>query len=323
MRIHIQNLPTMFGEPITMAQWEGALARSGATHHEMTLGETMEEYAAAIPNVEALVTSTRNAKDLFPAHAPKLRAVFCTSAGLDSVPFQALPPGVPVLNNSGVHGPKAGEYGIMAILMLASWIPTLIAAQRDQAWNRLSGSVLEGRRVTVLGLGSLGGAVAQRANQFGMRVTGVRTTAQPHADCERVVATAELDGVLPETEFLVIACPLTEQTRNIMDQRRIGLLPPGAKVVNIGRGQLLDQDALCDRLDHGTLGGAVLDVFVPEPVPPGHRLWTTKNLVMTPHVSCDDPLTYNARSLDTFLENMAALEAGKPLPNLYLPERGY
>lgn len=322
MRVHIQNLPTMFGMPITVAEWDAAIARSGAAH-EMTMGETPEAYAAAIPHAEALVVSTRNTRDLFPANAPNLRAIFCTSAGLDSVPFNDLPPGVPVLNNSGVHGPKAGEYGIMAILMLASSIPALVMAKQEQTWKRITGSVLAGRRVTVLGLGSLGGAVAQRASQFGMRVTGVRTVAEPHSDCERVVATAELDDLLPDTEFLVIACPLTEQTRNIIDRRRIGLLPRGAGVVNIGRGPLLDQDALCDRLDDGTLGGAVLDVFVPEPVPPGHRLWTTKNLVMTPHVSCDDALTYNARSLDTFLENMVALEAGRPLPNLFLPERGY
>lgn len=323
MRIHVQNLPTMFGEPITMAQWEDAAARAGMGHHEMSMGHTMEEYLAAIPQVEALVTSTRNTRDLFPAEAPKLRVIFCTSAGLDSVPFDALPPGVPVLNNSGVHAPKAGEYGIMAILMLASWMPTLIGAQREQVWNRLAGSVLAGRRVTVLGLGSLGGAVAERARQFGMRVTGVRTTARPHPDCERVIATSDLDSVLPDTDFLVIACPLTEATRNIVDRRRLDLLPSRAGVVNIGRGPLIDQDALCDRLDDGKLCGAVLDVFVPEPVPEGHRLWTTRNLVMTPHVSCDDPLTYNVRSLDTFFANIVALEAGGPLPNLYLPARGY
>ena len=323
MRIHIQNLPTMYGEPITLAQWEDAAARAGAGRHEMSIGHTMEEYRAAIPEVEALVTSTRSTRELFPAEAPKLRAIFCTSAGLDIVPFHDLPPGVPVLNNSGVHAPKAGEYGIMAILMLASFIPTLMTAQHDQVWRRLTGSVVEGRHVTVLGLGSLGGAVAQRARQFGMRVTGVRTAAQPHPDCERVLATADLDSVLPQTEFLVIACPLTPATRNIIDRRRLELLPPGAGVVNIGRGPLLDQDALCDMLDSDRLGGAVLDVFVPEPVPQGHRLWTTRNLVMTPHVSCDDPRTYNVRSLDTFLENMAALEAGQPLPNLFLPERGY
>ena len=323
MRVHIQNLPSTFGAPIAAAEWEAAVARAKIGHHEMTLGGTMEDFAAVIPHVEALVVSTRSTRELFPVEAPKLKTIFCTSAGLDPVPFKDLPPGVSVLNNSGVHGPKAGEYGIMAILMLSNCMPALALAQREQEWRRLSGSVLDGRRVTVLGLGSLGGAVAERARQFGMRVTGVRTAAQPHPHCERVVATAALDSVLPETEFLVIACPLTEQTRNIIDRRRLGLLPPEAGVVNIGRGPLVDQDALCDLLDAGTLGGAVLDVFVPEPVPHGHRLWTTKNLIMTPHVSCDDPLTYNARSLDIFLENMTALEAGKPLPNLYLPERGY
>ena len=94
-------------------------------------------------------------------------------------------------------------------------------------------------------------------------------------------------------------------------------------MVNIGRGPLIDQDALCDRLDDERLGGAVLDVFVPEPVPPGHRLWTTRNLIMTPHMSCDDARTYNSRSLDTFFQNVVALESGLPLPNLYLPDRGY
>ena len=323
MRIHIQNLPGGIGKPLTMEQWEGAASRAGVGHHEVSLGNTMEEYAAAIPHAEALVTGTRNTRDLFPAGAPKLQMIFCTSAGLDIVPFDKLPPGVPVLNNSGVHGPKAGEYGIMAILMLAARMPELYTAQREGQWRRLAGSVLEGRMVTVLGLGSLGGAVAQRARQFGMRVTGVRTKAEPHPECERVIAMADLDIVLPETEFLVVTLPLTELTHTIVDRRRLGMLPPGAGLVNIGRGPLLDQDAVCDALDAGTLGGAVLDVFVPEPVPTGHRLWTTPNLIMTPHVSCDDIESYNHRSLDTFLENVAALEAGKPLPNLYLPERGY
>ena len=267
MRIHIQNLPNGFGEPLTMAEWEEAAARAGMGHHEVSLGHTMEEYAAAIPHAEALVTGTRNTRDLFPAEAPKLRMIFCTSAGLDMVPFDKLPPGVPVLNNSGVHGPKAGEYGIMAILMLATRMPELNTSQRNGQWKRLSGSVLGGRRVTVLGLGSLGGAVAQRASQFGMRVTGVRTKAEPHPACERVIALADLDSVLPETEFLVVTLPLTPATHTLIDRRRLGLLPPKAGLVNIGRGPLLDQEAVCDALDAGTLGGAVLDVFVPEPVP--------------------------------------------------------
>ena len=324
MRIHIQNLPGMLGAPITDAEWQAAAERAklGDRHH-VTVGHDKAAYTAVIGEVEALVSATRSTQELFPAEAPKLKVLFCTSAGLDPVPFDAISPNVHVLNNRGVHAPKAGEYGIMALLMLANHIPALIDNQHAGHWNRLHSTLLAGRRVTVVGLGSLGGAIAEQAARFDMRVTGVRARPAPHPACERVLATAELDSVLPQTEFLVLALPLTDQTRDILNRRRIGLLPRGAGVVNIGRGGLVEQDALLDALDSGALGGAVLDVFVPEPVPSGHRLWTTKNLVMTPHVSSDDQLAYNARSLDVFLANLAAFEAGEPMPNLFDRARGY
>ena len=324
MRIHIQNLTGGNNEPITPAQWAQATARAGlAAGHEMSFGETQADFAQAMRDAQALVTSTHATKELFPVEAPKLRVMFCTSAGLDPVPFDSLPPGVQVLNNRGVHGPKAGEFGIMAILMLANRMPALANSQAQGKWNRLYGSILAGRRVAVVGLGSLGGAVAEHAAHFGMHVTGVRARPSAHHACAAVVSTEQLDTVLPETEFLVLACPLTHATRGILSRHRIGLLPKDAGVVNIGRGGLVDQDALLDALDSGALSGAVLDVFVPEPVPPGHRLWTTPNLVMTPHVSSDDPLAYNPRSLDVFLSNLAAFEAGRPMPNLFDRARGY
>ena len=314
----------MYNDAITETQWHEAVERSGhAGRHQVTFGDDMASYREAAREAEALVSATRATRDLFPAEAPRLKLLFCTSAGLDPVPFGSLPPGVQVLNNRGVHGPKAGEFGIMAILMLATRIPTLVDAQHAQRWDRQRSSVLAGRHLTVVGLGSLGGAVAEQAAHFGMRVTGVRARPAHHPACERVLATEAFDEALPSTEFLVLACPLTAQTRNILDRRRIGLLPPDAGVVNIGRGGLLEQDALCDALESGALSGAVLDVFDPEPVPPGHRLWTTPNLVMTPHVSSDDHLAYNARSLDIFLANVAAFEAGQPMPNLFDVSRGY
>ncbi len=324
MRIHIQNLTGGNSEPITPAEWSAATARAGlADVHDVSFGKTLPEFAHAMQDAEALVTSTHATKELFPVKAPALRVMFCTSAGLDPVPFDSLPPGVQVLNNRGVHGPKAGEFGIMALLMLANRMPTLANRQAEGRWDRVYGSILAGRRVAVVGLGSLGGAVAEHAAHFGMHVTGVRARPAPHPACAAVAPTEELDSVLPDTEFLVLACPLTHATRGILSRHRVGLLPPGAGVVNIGRGGLVDQDALLDALDSGALSGAVLDVFVPEPVPPGHRLWTTPNLVMTPHVSSDDPLAYNPRSLDVFLANLAALEAGKPMPNLFDRARGY
>jgi glyoxylate/hydroxypyruvate reductase len=154
-------------------------------------------------------------------------------------------------------------------------------------------------------------------------VCGVRTRAGTHPACVEVITMAELDRALPETQFLVLACPLTAATRGLLDRRRMGLLPAGAGVVNIGRGPLLDQDALCDALDSGALGGAVLDVFDPEPIPPGHRLWTTPNLVISPHTAPDDPDTYNPQSLDIFFENLRAWRDGRELPNRFDVARGY
>jgi phosphoglycerate dehydrogenase-like enzyme len=156
-----------------------------------------------------------------------------------------------------------------------------------------------------------------------MRVTGIRSTPRPYPACERVLGMDALDGVLPETEFLLLSCPLTAATRKILDRRRIGLLPPGAGVINIGRGPLIEQDALCDALDAGDLAGAILDVFDPEPVPSDDRIWTTRNTVMTPHVSVDDAVSYIPRSLDIFFANLAAFERGEPLVTPVDLARGY
>ena len=327
MRIHIQNMPKMIGSPMTLEEWSAAAARAGLGEgaHMVSCGDSLQDLLQVIEEIEVLVASTTTTPSMFPATAPKLKLLFCTSAGLDAVPFDDLPRQVKVLNNSGVHGPKAGEFVAMALLMLINKMPAIIADQHAQAWNRGSRHAprLSGKRLTVIGVGSLGGTVAAQAAHFGMHVTGVRASWAEHPSCDRVVIMSELDDVLPETDFLVLACPLTPLTRGILDRRRIALLPPSASVVNIGRGPLLDQDALCDALDAETVAGAFLDVFVPEPIPTGHRLWTTRNLVVSPHVSSDDPTTYNARSLDVLIENVRAFEAGRALPNLFDREKGY
>lgn len=327
MRIHVQNQP---GDPmpeVTPLQWREAAARAGdaGRGHEVSFGSTPAALAAALGEAEALITGDTVVLGLDPAAAPRLRLIFLMHAGVNALVPEAarLPPGVTLLNNSGAHGDKAGEYAAMAVLMLANHLPRFIGQQRREVWDRRFASVLAGRRATVVGLGALGGSAARRLRGFDLRVTGVRTRAEPHPDCERVVAAEGLDAVLPATEFLVLACPLTPRTRGLLDRRRVGLLPRGAGVVNIGRGELVEQEALLDALDDGHLSGAVLDVFVPEPVPPGHRLWRTPNLVMTPHMSAGDPQTYNLRSLVIFLENLRALEEGRRPPNRVDLARGY
>jgi phosphoglycerate dehydrogenase-like enzyme len=282
------------------------------------------DFGAMVADADILIISSavlRKVKHLLPL---RLKLIFCTSAGLDSLqPFDWLPPGCLLLNNSGVHGMRAGEYVAMALLMLNSHMPALITAQREQRWDKRYASILAGRRLVVVGTGDLGASGARAARLFGVHCTGVRTSATPHPDFDRMVAAEDLDVVLPEADFLLIATPLTNRTRGMLTRERIALLPQGAGVINVGRGAVIDQDALCDALDTGALGGAVLDVFTPEPIPLGHRLWTTRNLVITPHVSADDPATYAQDSLALFLLNLAAFEAGDVPPNLFDIERGY
>lgn len=330
MRIHIQNPEgeTLF--PITTAQWEAALARHpDFADVKASFSDTETGLNAALPEAEVLVTWVKLVAKHFgqgglAERAPNLHTVFCTSAGVDRLaPFAWLPEKVALLNNRGTHGAKAGEFGIMALLMLANHIPAFAKDAQKQAWKPRFGSVLAGRTVVVVGLGSLGGGVAERAAQFGMKVVGVRSTATPHPACDRVVAQDQLDSVLPEAEFVVLACPLTEQTRGLMDRRRFGLLPKGAKLVNIARGPVWDEAALCDMLEAGHLGGAVTDVQVQEPLPEGDRLWTAPNLFITPHMSADDPETYNNTSLDLLFNNLRAAGEGRPMANKVDVTRGY
>jgi glyoxylate/hydroxypyruvate reductase len=326
MRIHLQN---PVDDPLfefSRPMWEAATARATLTGsgHVVSIGQTGADFASAMAEAEALICDVSVIKAQFPCPAPRLQLLFVTNAGLDRLaPFDWLPPGVILLNNRGAHAVKSGEFGIMAVLMLANRVPEMVTFQRAGRWQKIWGAVVTGQSITIIGLGVLGSGVARHATAFGMTVTGVRATPAPHPHCARVIGVERLDAALQGTRFLVLACPLTAATRGLIDRRRLALLPEGAGVVNIGRGELIDQDALCDRLDAGRLCGAVLDVFDPEPIPPGHRLWHTPNLIISPHTSADDPATYNPISLDLFFKNLQAWRDGQPLPNRFDVVRGY
>ena len=326
MRIHLQN-PT--DDPLfnfSGAMWDAAAARAAdiGDGHVVSIGDTPADFAEAMMAAEALICDVSVIKANFPCDAPLLKLLFVTNAGLDRLaPFDWLPRGVTLMNNRGTHAAKAGEFGIMSVLMLANRVPEMVTHQRAGRWRKLWGAVISGQPITIVGLGALGGSVARHATAFGMDVTGVRTTSAPHPHCARVIGTDALDSVLSGTRFLFLACPLTEATRELIDRRRLESLPLGSGVVNIGRGELLDQDALCDRLDAGELSGAVLDVFSSEPIPPNDRLWTTRNLIISPHTAADDPATYNPSSLDIFLDNLRAWRDGTALPNHFDIARGY
>jgi phosphoglycerate dehydrogenase-like enzyme len=325
VRVHIHSDPLDGNPRATLHHWHEAVSRAGDIAAEATVSssDTQEGLASALASVEVLITTGRVVKSLNWPDLPKLKLIFLTHAGVDILRTVRVPPHVRILNNSGAHAEKASEYAMMAVLMLANLIPAFIHQQRQEVWNRRLATSLPGRRGTIVGLGAIGSAIAQKMKVFGMHVTGVRTRSDPHQFCDDVLAARDLDTALPRTEFLIMACPLTLATRHLLDERRLALLPKDAGVVNIGRGELVDQDALLDGLDSGHLSGAVLDVFTPEPVPPGHRLWRTSNLVMTPHMSAGDPIKYIPRSLDILLHNLKCFRDGEELPNQVDLSRGY
>jgi phosphoglycerate dehydrogenase-like enzyme len=274
--------------------------------------------------VEVVVAPPNRLRQIDLHAAPKLRLIQSTWAGMDGLyPFDIIPGQAILVNNRGVHGKRAGEYCAMAILMLTNKMPVFVTQQRAALWQRHIGSLAGARRLTVVGLGAIGSEAARWGRLLGMAVTGVRHGAQPHEHCDRTLPFERIDEVMGTTDILLLACPLTPKTEGLLSKARIAALPAGAGVVNVGRGRLVEQEALCDALAAGHLGGAVLDVFAVEPIPPADRIWSVPNMVITPHMSADDPATYNADTLAIFFENLRAFLAGQRPPTAVDRDKGY
>ena len=282
-----------------------------------------DNWERSMADADVLLTWNLPTRDLAKA-APDLKWIHCIGAGVEHMlPFDWLPDHVVLTNNKGVHAAKAGEFGLMAVLMLHAHIPAITTNQRSARFESLYCSPIAGKTLVVLGTGSLGGSGARMVKPLGVNVIGVNRSGRDVEGCDYCVTTGQLDQVLPLADYLLIATPDTPETRRLMDRRRLDLMKPTAGIVNIGREAVMDYDALCDKLDEGSLGSAILDVFDPEPIAPESRLWNTRNLIVTPHVSADDGDAYVPMTLDLFFRNMELFLKGKPLLNPVDPELGY
>ena len=205
----------------------------------------------------------------------------------------------------------------------SSKIPAIVSNQKNAIYDSLYTSPIAGKTLVVLGTGSLGGSGAKKVQQLGVKVIGVNRSGRVVDGCDEVVTTAELDSVLPQADYLLIATPDTPETRGLMDRRRLDLMKTTAGIINIGREAVMDYNALCDKLEEGSLGAAILDVFDPEPIASDSRLWETKNLILTPHVSADDGDAYVPMTLGLFNRNLRLFLDKKPLLNPIDPQLGY
>lgn len=310
---------------ITQARFDEILAQFPdiAGRLEVFVDWDTDNFSTSMQDTEVLLTWNLPTGNLA-GIAPNLKWIHIIGAGIEHLlPLDWLPEGVVLTNNKGVHAAKAGEFGLMSILMLHSHMPALITNQRRKIYDSLYASPIAGKTLLVIGTGSLGGAAAKKLHELGVHVIGVNRHGRPVDGCTEVVTVADLDTVLPRADYVLAATPDTPETRGLLNRKRLNLLKPTAGIVNIGRESVMDYDALCDKLEAGELAGAILDVFDPEPIDKDSRLWDTPNLIITPHVSADDGDAYVPMTLDLFFRNMELHLAGAPLLNPIRKELGY
>ena len=259
------------------------------------------------------------------ADAPQLRWIHCDHAGLNkSARPWVFERGLQVTSSSGRSAPALAEHAIFFMLLFAYQYPRFQEAQRAHRWGfpgqeKLRGLI--GRTVGIVGLGNTGCELALRARAFGMRVLGYRRQAIDVPGVDRLYAAERgdlLDELLRDSDFVVLATPLSDATHHLIGSRELTLMKPTAILVNMARGGVVDEAALIETMRHGGIAGAGLDVFEQEPLPADSPLWDLPNVAITPHTTPRVP-DRTGRSLETIAENVRRYRAGERLINLLTP----
>jgi len=298
-----------------------------------------------VDDVEVLLRGwlSSDAFDRLLAHAPKLRWVHSATSGVE----RALTPtaqsrGIVVTNARGVFSRPIAEHVLAMILAIARQLPQLLELQHERTWQPLEGRELRDLTVGIVGYGSLGRAVASLLTAFGARiiVTKRRPTASESSAregsaegsddypleprLERVLGpgTEDLHALLADSDVVVLAAPLTPETENMIGDAALAAMKPGAWLINVARGRLVDEGAILRALREGRIGGAALDVFREEPLGPSSPFWDVPNLLVTPHTAWSSARVLD-RSVDLFCDNLRRFRAGEPLRNVVDPAAGY
>ena len=289
---------TRDGQPISI---EDARPEAGWANAEVFFGPSSRPYAAAL------------------LKSPDLKWVQSGAAGFDNKLFVQIVQKGAKLTTS--HGQAVGmaDYVLWGVLDHLQRGPERRAAQAAGEWKRTPFREIAGSKWLIIGFGAIGQGVAERARAFGAHVTGVRRSGEAHPAAERMGRFGDILGLLPEADVVVLACPLTAETRHLANDAFFAVMKPKSILVNVGRGGLVDEPALLAALDAGTPEHAVLDVFETEPLPADSPFWTHPRVALTPHSS--GMSAGNAPRNDAiFLDNLRRFLAGEPLNNEARPE---
>ena len=256
--------------------------------------------------------------------APNLKWIHVSSAGVNHLlPFNWMKDDLVLTNSSGVHAKKAGEFGLMSILMLQNQVTKIVTNQKNKEFVTLLSKPIEGYKVVVVGTGSLGGSMIKLISKLGAEVIGVNRKGEDVEGCSKVITFDKIDKVLPIADFLYLAVPETEETKGLINKKRLDSLKSNCGIVNIGRQSVLDYDTLRIKLKKKELGGAILDVFSHEPISKDSNLWDTPNLIITPHISSDSKGNYIELVLKIFFKNLKLFIENKELTNQVDRKLGY
>ena len=279
-----------------LPDWDIRLARTPAAEREEIANAT-------------IATGIRLGDDLLDC-ASQLRYFACGAAGVDHLPLDRLEErGVAVSNAAGVHGPNIAEHVIGWFLMFTRRLDEAVRRSERGIWQRYQSHELQGSTVTIVGLGAIGQAITHRLEGFGVDIIGVRYTPDKGGPTDEVIGfdTESLHAALTRTDYLVLACPLTDTTRGLIGSEELRVLPPDAVLVNVGRGPIVDTDALVRTLRRNELRGVGLDVTHPEPLPLDHPLWQFDRVQITSHSSGHTP-EYWSRLADVVAENVRRID---------------
>ena len=292
---------------IATAEYAGAL-RSRLPDTTIRVATTPSEELALLADAEFVTGVTFDDEQL--EAASNLRVFASAYAGTGHLPMDSLAErDVTVTNASGVHGPNIGEHVLGAILSFTRRFHVGARRQRRKEWRSYQAYELQGSTVTVVGLGALGRAVCDRLEPFGVETIGVRYSPDKGGPTDEVIGFDDdaFHEALARTDYLVLACPLTDETRGLVDREAFRTLDPEAVIVNVARGPVVDTDALVSALQSNAIRGASLDVTDPEPLPEDHPLWTFGNVQITPHNAGHTPQYYE-RLADIVAENVERIE---------------
>lgn len=303
--------------------------RARFPHVEFVHATSDDERARGLVDCDAAYTWILKAGEL--ATATRLRWIHTSAVAVETLCLPELvAKGVTVSNTRGVQAVPIAEHTLAVVLALSKQLPLVLDHQRNAHWaqNVFTGArlpwLLRGRTLGLVGVGTIGSEIASRARAFGLRVIALRRRHDqaPVPAIDQTFGGGQLDEFLEQTDVLVIAAPLTPQTLGLIGAEQIARLPKGAVIVNVGRAKIIDTGALIAALHSGHLGGASLDVYPQEPLPPEHPLWSCPNVILTPHTS-GFRQGHWAEVVDLFADNLARFERGETPRFRVEPDLGY